>query len=76
LAARGEGGGPVKIRDRKRWERELTDHLRRHAADLHEQPARRADPPGLWMTAPRLILWSLMVVIVTSAGWAVGLFLF
>lgn len=65
----------MKIRDRKRWERELTDHLRRHAADLHEQPPQRADPPGLWMTAPRLILWSLMVVIVTSAGWAVGLFL-
>jgi hypothetical protein len=30
----------------------------------------------MWMTAPRLILWTLMVVIITSAGWAVGLYLF
>jgi len=28
------------------------------------------------MTAPRLILWTLMVIIVTSAGWAAGLYLF
>jgi len=28
------------------------------------------------MTAPRLILWTLMVVIITSVGWAVGLYLF
>jgi uncharacterized membrane protein len=31
---------------------------------------------GMWMTAPRLILWTLMVVIITSVGWAVGLYLF
>ncbi len=66
----------MKISDRKRWERELTDHLRRHAADLHGRPLKRVEPPGMWMTAPRLILWSLMVVIVTSAGWAAGLYLF
>lgn len=30
----------------------------------------------MWMTAPRLILWTLMVVIVTSAGWTAGMFLF
>jgi len=28
------------------------------------------------MTAPRLILWTLMVIIVTSAGWTAGLYLF
>ena len=49
--------------------------MRRHAADLQNPP--RADAkPGVWMTAPRLILWTLMVVIITSAGWAVGLYVF
>lgn len=70
----GEGGVPVKINDRKRWERELTDHMRRHAADLHGRPHQRAEPPGMWMTATRLILWTLTVVIITSLGWAVGLY--
>jgi Tfp pilus assembly protein PilO len=63
----------MKIRDRKRWERELTDHMRRHAADLQDSPVAR-EPAGMWMTAPRLILWTLMVVIITSVGWAVGLY--
>ena len=66
----------MKIRDRKRWERELNHHMRRLAADLHGQPQKRAEPAGIWMTAPRLILWTLMVIIVTSAGWAAGLYLF
>jgi hypothetical protein len=66
---------PVKISDRKRWERELTHHMRRHAADLRSAP-RAVTKPGMWMTAPRLILWTLMVVIITSAGWAVGLYVF
>lgn len=66
---------PVRIRDRKRWERELTDHMRRHAADLHAVSRPRTQA-GMWMTAPRLILWTLMVVIITSVGWAVGLYLF
>lgn len=70
----------MKISDRKRWERELTDHMRRHAADLHVTAPRQRDrrkqtTVGMWMTAPRLILWTLMVVILTSAGWAVGLYL-
>jgi hypothetical protein len=50
--------------------------MKRHAADLRKQPQKRAEPPGLWMTAPRLILWTLMTIIVTSAGWAAGLYLF
>ncbi len=69
----------MKISDRKRWERELTDHMRRHAADLTTTPRqrdhRKRTTPGVWMTAPRLILWTLMVVVLTSAGWAVGLYL-
>jgi hypothetical protein len=65
----------MKIRDRKRWERELTDHMRRHAADLHHSPRKR-EAPGMWMTAPRLILWTLLVVILTSGGWVAGLYLF
>jgi hypothetical protein len=76
---------PVKTRDRKRWERELTDHMRRHAADLKEvsrprtqrpRAQRSRDQTGVWMTAPRLILWTLTVVIITSVGWAVGLYVF
>lgn len=65
----------MKISDRKRWERELTDHMRRHAADLHQSTQERTKP-GMWMTAPRLILWTLLVVIITSVGWAVGLYVF
>jgi hypothetical protein len=64
----------VKIRDRKRWERELTAHMRQHAADLHHS-ARQQPKPGVLMTAPRLILWTLFVVVVTSVGWAIGLYL-
>ena len=74
-AADGGGGVPVKISDRKRWERELTAHMRRHAADLQVAPRQRPQP-GVWMTAPRLILWTLMVVVITSAGWAIGLYIF
>ncbi|MGH3765151.1 MAG: hypothetical protein ACRDS0_11765 [Pseudonocardiaceae bacterium] len=66
----------MKIRDRKRWERELTAHMRRHAADIHKGPQKRAEPAGMWMTAPRLILWTLMVIIITSGGWALGLYVF
>jgi hypothetical protein len=65
----------VKISDRKRWERELTEHMRRHAADLQASPPKRTRA-GMWMTAPRLILWTLIVVIMTSAGWAIGLYTF
>jgi hypothetical protein len=71
----GEGGGPVKIRDRKRWERELTAHMRVHATDLHDSVGKHSGP-GMWMTAPRLILWTLLVVVMTSVGWSVGLYLF
>jgi len=49
--------------------------MRRHAADL-QNPPRAGTKPGMWMTAPRLILWTLMVVIITSVGWAVGLYVF
>jgi hypothetical protein len=64
---------PVKIIDRKRWERELTDHMRRHAADLHDSP--HAPPaPGMWVTARQIYLWTILVIILTSVGWAVGLY--
>jgi hypothetical protein len=49
--------------------------MRRHAADLQNSPGAQTKP-GMWMTAPRLILWTLMVVIITSVGWAVGLYAF
>jgi hypothetical protein len=49
--------------------------MRRHAADLKASPPKRTQA-GMWMTAPRLILWTLMVVIMTSAGWAIGLYSF
>jgi hypothetical protein len=29
----------------------------------------------MWMTPLRLVLWTLFVVVLTSAGWAVGLYL-
>lgn len=64
---------PVKIIDRKRWERELNDHMRRHAADLHDSP--HAPPtPGMWVTAQQVYLWTILVIILTSVGWAVGLY--
>jgi hypothetical protein len=54
--------------------------MRRHAADLKEVSRPRTQKPriqtGVWMTAPRLILWTLTVVIITSVGWAVGLYVF
>lgn len=65
----------MKISDRKRWERELTAHMRQHATDLHGS-SRKQSGPGMWMTAPRLIIWTLVVVVMTSAGWAIGLYLF
>jgi Tfp pilus assembly protein PilO len=49
--------------------------MRRHAADLQNRPGAQTKP-GMWMTAPRLILWTLIVVIITSVGWAVGLYAF
>jgi hypothetical protein len=63
----------VKIIDRKRWERELTDHMRRHAADLHDSPP--ASPaPGMWVSARQVYLWTILVMITTSVGWVVGLY--
>jgi hypothetical protein len=66
---------PVKISDRKRWERELTDHMRRHAADLPDAP-RAAARSGMWVSARRIYLWTILVIIITSAGWAIGLYVF
>jgi hypothetical protein len=65
---------PVKITDRKRWERELTDHMRRHAADLHDASPARPPAPGIWVTARQVYLWTILVIIITSVGWAVGLY--
>lgn len=63
----------MEIADRKLWERELTDHMSRHAGDLRGSPA--AGPkPGLRLSAPQLALWTIMVVVLTSAGWVVGLY--
>jgi hypothetical protein len=64
---------PVKITDRKRWERQLTDHMRHHAADLHDPPP---DPPapGMWVSTRQVYLWTILVIIITSVGWALGLY--
>jgi hypothetical protein len=73
LTVRGEDGVPVRIIDRKLWERELTDHMRRHATDLpHSPPA--APTPGMWVTARQIYLWTILVIIMTSVGWAIGLY--
>jgi hypothetical protein len=65
----------MKITDRKQWERELTDHMRHHAADLRNSP--QAPPkPGIWVTARKVYLWTILVMIITSAGWALGLYVF
>ncbi|MDQ3760513.1 MAG: hypothetical protein M3460_02065 [Actinomycetota bacterium] len=64
----------MEIRDRKLWERELTDHMRRHAADLDGSRHAKA-PSGVWISAWLLLLWTITVVIVTSVGWAIGLYI-
>jgi hypothetical protein len=63
----------VEIADRNLWERELTDHMSRHAGDLYTSPAAEAKP-GMWFSAPMLTLWTIMVMVLTSAGWVVGLY--
>ncbi|MGH3831680.1 MAG: hypothetical protein ACRDRS_14735 [Pseudonocardiaceae bacterium] len=64
----------MKIIDRKLWERELTHHMRRHAADLHNSP-RTPPERGMWVSARKVYLWTILVVIMTSAGWAIGLYI-
>ncbi len=65
----------MKIHDRKQWERELKDHMRRHAADLRTPP--QAPPEhGIWVTPRKVYLWTILVMIITSAGWAIGLYVF
>jgi hypothetical protein len=63
----------VEITDRALWERELTDHLRRHASDLQDSSVARVKP-WLWLTAPMLALWTITVMVLTSAGWVIGLY--
>jgi hypothetical protein len=63
----------VEIADRNLWERELTDHMRRHAGDLPDS-SMAATKPGLWFSAPMLALWTVMVMVLTSAGWVIGLY--
>jgi hypothetical protein len=63
----------MKLSDRRLWERELAAHMRRYAADLH--PLRQAPAkPGLWISVWMFLLWTLIVIIMTSVGWAVGLY--
>ncbi|MGH3721369.1 MAG: hypothetical protein ACRDRI_21460 [Pseudonocardiaceae bacterium] len=63
----------MKITDRKLWERELTHHMRRHAADLHDSQ-QTAPEPGIWVSARKVYLWTILVMVITSVGWAVGLY--
>ncbi|MGH3886542.1 MAG: hypothetical protein ACRDSZ_08210 [Pseudonocardiaceae bacterium] len=63
----------MEITDRTLWERELTDHLRWHAADLQGSPMTQVKP-GVWFSAPKLVLWTIMVMVLTSAGWVIGLY--
>lgn len=66
----------MKIIDRKRWERELAEHMRRHAADLHDHSPHAPPQPGMWITARQVYLWTTFVMIMTSTGWAIGLYAF
>jgi hypothetical protein len=70
--------GPVKITDRKLWERELTEHIRWNAGDLRHwlrTGSSEGTKLGMWFSAPMLSLWTVMVMVLTSAGWVVGLYL-
>lgn len=73
LTGRGEEDGQVEITDRALWERELTDHMRRHAGDLQDSPVARVKS-GRWFSTSRLALWTIMVMVLTSAGWVIGLY--
>ncbi len=67
----------MEITDRTLWERELTDHMRRHAGDLQTSlhaGSRAGIKPGLWLSAPMLALWTVMVMVLTSVGWVIGLY--
>lgn len=64
----------MKNTDQKQWERELNDHIRRHAADLRKPT--KAPEPGIWVTPRKVYLWTILVMILTSVGWAVGLYVF
>jgi hypothetical protein len=61
----------VEITDRTLWERELTDHMRWHAPDIQDSPD---GTPGVWFSMPLLVLWSVMVMALTSTGWMIGLY--
>lgn len=63
----------MEITDRTLWERELTDHMKRHAGDLQSSSVIGAKP-GMWFTAPMLALWTVMVMVLTSVGWVIGLY--
>lgn len=66
----------MEISDRALWERELTDHIRRNASDLQTSlHAGSRAKPGMWLSAPMLALWTVMVMVLTSAGWVIGLYL-
>lgn len=65
----------MKITDRKRWERELTDHMRRYAADLQASRHAKKDEPTVQLAAWQFLVWTIMVVIMTSVGWAIGLYI-
>lgn len=63
----------MEIIDRKLWERELTEHMRQHASDLRD--ARHAQARrGVWFSAPKLALWTVTVMVLTSGGWVIGLY--
>ena len=64
----------VKITDRKLWERELTDHMRRYAADLQGSRHPRKDESTIQLTPWQFLLWTIVVMIMTSVGWAIGLY--
>jgi hypothetical protein len=49
--------------------------MRRHAADLRKPPQTPPEP-GIWVTARKVYLWTILVMIITSVGWAVGLYVF
>jgi hypothetical protein len=47
--------------------------MRWFAADLQDSPDGDGKP-GVWFSVPLLILWSVMVMALTSTGWVIGLY--
>jgi hypothetical protein len=57
----------VEIIDRKLWERELTAHMRRHAAELRNS-AHAPPKSGVWVSPRQIYLWTILIMIIIQYG--------